>query len=279
MSVTRIDILTRRGTEESLDEQFYAMCDGIWIEDHGERVLLKCYPRGTDAFLSHVRESMPWAEMVTVVDEEEMDYVSLVRRHFTPLRIGEVTILPPWRRTSKKGKIIVIEPGMAFGTGRHESTRMMIKLMGRIDVAGKRVLDIGSGSGILAIYAWLRGAASVTAIDRDPLAAEAIKKGCELNRCDRVLYACSDIEGVRGRFPVVLANLDFDTFSRHVGSVVQKVEEGGILVVSGIEYQYEATALKLFETLTLIRRARMRDWRSFVFRYDKKGVPRTHVQC
>jgi len=266
MPVRRLDMLVAKGVEESLDAEFYSMCNGLWIEDRDGRVLIKCYPADTDAFVSYLRRSMPAAKEVTVVEEADTDYVSLVRRHFVPVRIGDVTILPPWRKTRKKGKIIVIEPGMAFGTGRHESTKMMIRLMGRVDVQGKSVLDIGSGSGILAIYARLIGAGSVAAIDHDPLAAKAIRKGCELNQCDDVMYACSGIEGIKGHFQVVLANLDFDTFKLHASRIVEMVESGGCLIVSGIERQYETQVRPLFRALALIRRARMKDWRSFVLR-------------
>lgn len=263
--MTRVDILVEKGSEEILGDEFYAMCNGLWIEESDGKVMIKCYPSKTDVFLSYVHASMP-AERVTVTEEKERDYVGLVRRHFTPVRVGNVTILAPWRKATGTGMHIIIEPGMAFGTGRHESTKMMIKLMGRIELQGKRVLDIGSGSGILAIYAFLSGAASVTAIDNDPLAAEAIAKSCRLNHCEEIIFVCSSVEGVKGRFDVVLANLDYDTFSRHAPAIIDKVEHGGHLVVSGIEQQYEAPALDLFTTVKLDRRARMKDWRSFIFR-------------
>jgi ribosomal protein L11 methylase PrmA len=110
------------------------------------------------------------------------------------------------------------------------------------------------------------GAGSVAAVDHDPVAAEAVKKGCELNHCDGVMYACSGIEGIKGQFQVILANLDFDTFKLHAPRIIDMVENGGHLVVSGVERQYETQVLPLFQALTLMRRARMKDWRSFVFR-------------
>jgi ribosomal protein L11 methyltransferase len=266
MPIRRLDILVEKGVEESLDAEFYSMCNDLWIEDRDEQVLIKCYPSETDAFVSYLRRSMPAAVVMAVAEEADTDYVSMVRRHFVPVKIGDVTILPPWRKTQKKGRTIVIEPAMAFGTGRHESTKMMIRLMGRMDMQGKHVLDIGSGSGILAIYARLIGAGSVAAIDHDPLAAKAIRKGCELNQCDDVMYACSGIEGIKGHFQVVLANLDFDTFKLHASRIIDLVESGGCLIISGIERQYETQARPLFQALTLVRRAIMKDWRSFVFR-------------
>src|SRR5208283_1415968 len=214
---------------------------------------MKCYPPDVEAFLDYLGRSKTSLGRVTVVHEEEKDYVALVRQHFTPVRIGNVTILPPWRKTRKKGAVLVIEPGMAFGTGRHESTRLMIKMMGTIDMSGKRVVDVGCGSGVLAVYARLLGAASIVAIDNDPLAGIAAKKSCALNRADDVLIATTGPEGIRGRFDVVLANLDFDTFARYGREVVRLVADGGYLIASGIERQFAPRVGPLFEPMTLVR--------------------------
>jgi ribosomal protein L11 methyltransferase len=264
----RVDISVQKGIEESLSPEFYTRCGGVWIEEAGDQVRIKCYPPDAADFIHFLRQSMPFLKEVTVVEEEEKDYVSLVRSHFTPVHVGEVTILPPWRKTKKSGKTIVIEPGMAFGTGRHESTRLMIKMMSQLDLAGKKVLDVGTGSGILALYACMSGA-DVVAIDHDPIAAEAAKKGGDLNECKMVI-ACSGAEAVRGKFDVVLANLDFDTFVRHGSDVIDRVNEGSYLVVSGIEQQYEKRVASLFMSLTMIHKTKMRDWRGYVFRRDNK---------
>lgn len=271
MSPTRVDIKADKGSEETFGPEFYALCGGVWLEELDGRMLIKCYPRDVQAFLAYLDRSKRPSDSISVVEEGEKDYVALVRRHFTPVRIGGLTILPPWRRKRTAGTVLIIEPGMAFGTGRHESTRLMIRMMGESDIKGKRVLDMGSGSGILAIYAWLLGAASVVAVDHDPLAAEAARKSCELNHARAILLACSGLEGIRGRFQVVLANLDFTTFKSHAADVVRLVEDGGWLIVSGIERQYAADARALFGSVTLIRQKRMKEWHGFVFRVDRKS--------
>jgi ribosomal protein L11 methyltransferase len=158
---------------------------------------------------------------------------------------------------------------MAFGTGRHESTKLMIRLMSGLPMEGKSVLDVGCGSGILAIYAWLLGAASVCAIDHDPVATEAAKKSFDLNRAGSILLACSGVEAIKGRFQAVLANLDFSTFKAHASDVARLVEDGGWLVVSGIERQYAADTPSLFGTANLVKHTRMRDWHGFVFRVNR----------
>jgi ribosomal protein L11 methyltransferase len=264
MPISRVDILTEKGVEESLSPEFYARCGGIWVEDSGNAIEIKCYPSDAADFVRFLKQSMPFLKKVSLIEEEEKDYVSLVRSHFTPVRIGNVTILPPWRKTRRKGTTIVIEPGMAFGTGRHESTRLMIKMMSGVVLTDKRVLDIGTGSGVLALYACMCGA-HVVAVDHDPLAAEAATKGSDLNACS-IAVACCGADAIRGTFDVVLANLDFDTFTNHGRAVIERVEKNGFLIASGIEQQYEDRVLPLFEPLTLVRKTKMRDWRGYVFR-------------
>ncbi len=156
--VTRVDIHADKGTEEVLDAAFYALCGGVWIEDDAWGVRITCYPADPDRLCAYVRGAGVPVRLLTTTEEEEKDYAALVRRHFTPVKVGDLTILPPWRRRPVRGRTIVIEPGMAFGTGRHESTKLMLKMMDRLSIRGMSVIDIGSGSGVLAVNASLLGA-------------------------------------------------------------------------------------------------------------------------
>ena len=263
--VTRVDIYADKGTEEVLDAAFYALCSGVWIEDEAWGVRITCYPADPDRFCAYVAGSGMPVRLLTAEEEEEKDYVALVRRHFTPVKVGDLTILPPWRKPGKRGRTIVIEPGMAFGTGRHESTKLMVKMMDLLPIKGMSVLNIGSGSGVLAVNAWLLGASSVAAIDHDPLACDAMKKGCSLNNTPRILTICADIAAVKGRFDVVFANLDFATFSLRAAEITRMAVREGYLVISGIEEQYAKGLPPLFEPLTLLRHHCLRGWHGFVF--------------
>jgi ribosomal protein L11 methyltransferase len=263
--VTRVDIHADKGTEEVLDAAFYGLCGGVWIEDEAWGVRITCYPADPDRFCAYVGDSGMPVRLLTRQEEEEKDYAALVRRHFTPVKVGDVTILPPWRKPGKRGRAIVIEPGMAFGTGRHESTRLMVRMMQRELIEGMSVLDIGSGSGVLAINAWLLGASSVAALDHDPLACDAMKKACSLNNTPGILTICGDIAALKGRFDVVLANLDFDTFLLRAAEITRMAVPGGYLVISGIEEQYAKGLPPLFEPLSLLRHHRLRGWHGFVF--------------
>ncbi len=102
MPIVRVDIVLRKGAEEALDAEFYALSGGIWIEEQGASVLLKCYPSDSEAFLSYLAKSKPPFSRWKTALEEEKDYVSIVRRLFTPVRVGDVTILPPGEK--RKGR-------------------------------------------------------------------------------------------------------------------------------------------------------------------------------
>jgi ribosomal protein L11 methyltransferase len=271
MQTTRIDIRIEKGAEELFSDDFYTFCSGTWIEDENDMVVIKCYPTDPDRFLMYLHGSHLAISQITVLKEEEKDYAQLVRKNFTPVRVGPVTILPPWRKTRRKGMTITIEPGMAFGTGRHESTKLMLKMMTSMDFKGRRVLDIGSGSAILAIYASLLGASFVAAIDNDPVAARAAKKSCSMNETNEVLVACAHLGDLRGEFDIVLANLDFKTFDAHGKEVTERLKPGGYLIISGIERQFRGPLLSLFRAFPLLKTRRMKDWYGFVFQIDKRS--------
>lgn len=268
MPIIRVDIEADRGTEELLPAEFYDQCNGVWIEEEGDTVTIKCYPREVQALARYIDACNLPIVGIHTVEEEEKDYAALVRRYFTPIRIGDVTVLPPWRTTSRKGPVIIIEPGMAFGTGRHESTKLMVGMMGSVDVKDKSVLDIGAGSGILALYARLLGASPVVAIDHDPLAAEAMQTNMSLNPGLDIHIACADLASVGGTFDVVLANLDFNTFQKHASNVIQRVAPGGSLIVSGIEQQFAESLPALFSPLRMVKHRRMKDWHAYLFHVD-----------
>jgi ribosomal protein L11 methyltransferase len=266
--VFRVDLSVEKGVDEILPESILAECGGVWVEESDGETLVRCYPKEPDEFLLHVRESGIAVKRSIIVREKLLDYAALTRKYFRPITVAGVIILAPWQKSKKRGPVITIDPGMAFGTGRHESTKLMLRMINRIDLQGQKVLDIGCGSGILAIRAAQKGA-FVTAIDRDPLAAAAAKHNSALNKLNNIMLACADLENLKGRFDIVLANLDFETVSKHYESLVSRVSNGGSLLVSGIEDQYRGRLLALFSEHTLIRKARMNDWHAFTVRIDR----------
>jgi ribosomal protein L11 methyltransferase len=266
-SRTRVDITVKKGAQELFPESFYEElpASGIWIEEKGDKAVIKCYPENVNAFLRMLRTLKIATKDVLVIDEPEQDYAELTRKYFRPIQIEGLTILAPWNRTKRKGPRILIEPGMAFGTGRHESTRLMIKLMNGIDFKGKKVLDIGCGSAILSLYAALLGAKKVLAVDNDEDTVLSARKNIELNNTSTIEIVCSDLQQIKGAYDIVLANIDIRTFratSTHIRTLLRK---GGHLIISGILGRDKKELLSLFDSLSCLRVEQKNSWRGFVF--------------
>ena len=155
---------------------------------------------------------------------------------------------------------------MAFGTGRHESTRIMIKLMADMDFRGKKVLDVGCGSGILALYAHALGAKKVYAVDNDLDAVLNAQKNASLNTADAMRVACANLMDIKGTFDVVLANIDIKTFSEFSERVASLVEKDGFLLVSGVLKKNKDKLLHLFHGWDLIRFNQKNSWCGFLLR-------------
>jgi ribosomal protein L11 methyltransferase len=266
-SRTRVDVTVKKGAEELFPESFYKElpASGIWIEERGERSVIKCYPENVNAFLRILRTLKISTKDILVTDEPEQDYTELTKKYFRPIQIEGLTILAPWNKTKREGPRIFIEPGMAFGTGRHESTRIMIKLMKNVDMKGKKVLDIGCGSAILSLYAVLLGAKKVLAVDNDEDTVLSARKNIELNNTSAMEIVCSDLQQVKGAYDIVLANIDIRTFRATSTHILTLLRKGGCLVVSGILGRDRKELLSIFSSLSCLRVEQKNSWRGFVF--------------
>ncbi len=263
---TRVDIVVEKGAEELFPETLYDALSsaGIWIEEKGDNAVIKCYPDDVDAFLHILQTSGLATKETIVVDEPEQDYAEMTKKYFRPIQVEGITILAPWNKTKRKGIRILIEPGMAFGTGRHESTRIMVKLMGGMDMKDKYILDIGCGSAILSLYAAVLGAQKVVAVDNDEDTVLSAHKNIDLNKVSNIALTCSDLQQVRGAYDIVLANIDIRTFKATSAHVMTLVKEGGYLVVSGILGRDRKELLSLFSSFSLIRMEQKNAWRGFI---------------
>jgi ribosomal protein L11 methyltransferase len=266
-SRTRVDITVKKGAQELFPEYFYEElpASGIWIEEKGETSVIKCYPENGNAFLKMLRTLKIPTKDVLVTDEPEQDYAELTKKYFRPIQIEGLTILAPWNKTTRKGPRIFIEPGMAFGTGRHESTRIMIKLMNNIDMKGKKVLDIGCGSAILSLYSALLGAKKVLAVDNDEDTVISARKNIELNNTTTIEIVCSNLQQVKGAYDIVLANIDIRTFRATSTHILTFLRKGGCLVVSGILGRDSKELLSIFNSLSCLRVEQKNAWRGFIF--------------
>lgn len=164
------------------------------------------------------------------------DWTAEWRKGLEPVTVGDVTVAPPWRRDDvpATGHGLVIEPGQAFGTGHHETTAACLGALQELDVRAKRVLDVGTGSGVLALAAALLGAAEVVAVDVDPVAVATARANARLNGLSvDVRHGSLPAAGNRP-FDVVTANLDTVTLTGLADGLAATLADGGTLVASGI---------------------------------------------
>ena len=185
----------------------------------------------------------------------EDDWKERWKDFFTVTRVGErIVVRPPWESLEEppaQGQIdIVIEPGMAFGTGTHETTRLSLAALERIVAGGDRVLDVGCGSGILSIAAARLGAAEVLGLDIDDPAMDAARENARANGVERRVRAeRTPLSGVPGIWDVVVANILSSILVTLSEQLVAHVRPGGRLLLSGILDEEADDVAHVFETL------------------------------
>ncbi len=271
---TRVDVYAGKGLEELLPDELYGMLSGrgLWVEEKGDDIVIRAYPSDVNLFVDSLKRLNITVKNIVVEHERPIDYKSLTQKYFRPIKIEDVTILAPWHKKPRNGRYIVIEPGMAFGTGRHESTRLMFRLMKTSEIKGKPVLDIGCGSGILSLYANLLGAKNIIAVDNDMDAVVSAKKNLELNSIQNVELVCSDAGSIAGRFDVILANLDIQTFSRYATHIMKLLSDEGIVVISGVLVKNRKNVINLFNPLSLECLEKKNSWCGLVFKKTVQSV-------
>ncbi|VWD37535.1 ribosomal protein L11 methyltransferase [Burkholderia lata] len=170
----------------------------------------------------------------TVREVEEQDWVRLTQSQFEPIPIGErIWVVPSWHDAPDPDALILeLDPGLAFGTGSHPTTRLCMEWLEQSVKPGQSVLDYGCGSGILAILAKKCGANPVVGIDIDPQAVESARQNSERNRAE-VTYglpdACPD-----GEFDIVVANILSNPLKLMASMLASKVKPGGRIALSGV---------------------------------------------
>ncbi len=198
----------------------------------------------------------------------EDDWAESWKQYYNPVPLGKVTIVPAWERyEAKEGEVIIrMDPGMAFGTGTHETTRLVIRLMQDEELLGKRVLDVGTGSGILSICASKLGAQSCNAYDIDPMAVKVARENCIADGCDNITVGVSDLlRGVDlagGKYDFCVANIVADIIIRMLPDVRDYVKAGSPLILSGIigERADEVRAAVIKTGFTVEKEIKENDW-------------------
>jgi ribosomal protein L11 methyltransferase len=200
----------------------------------------------------------PIGELTTRV-VNEADWAEAWKEHFPVLRVGRrIVIRPTWREHEPlPGDVVVaLDPGMAFGTGLHPTTRLCLAALDRLadhgDVDGRRVLDVGCGSGILALAAVLLGAERAIGVDTDPIAVESTLANAARNDLGgRVIAREGSLPSNEPAFGVVLANLIAGVLVPLAPQLRAELADGGVLLASGIFVDREAEVVAAFEAAGL----------------------------
>ncbi len=167
----------------------------------------------------------------------EEDWADSWKQYFKPQKIGQnFVVRPSWEEyeASEGDRVILIDPGMAFGTGLHATTRLCLRALETLVQPGDSIADVGTGSGILAIGAILLGAKEVISTDNDPLAVKIAIENAELNNlAQKISVEVSEVPPT-GLFEIVVANILPDVILGMADELVNAVKPGGYLIVSGI---------------------------------------------
>ncbi|WP_019141944.1 50S ribosomal protein L11 methyltransferase [Noviherbaspirillum massiliense] len=168
----------------------------------------------------------------------EQDWVRLTQSQFDPIHIGKnIWVVPSWHDApDPSGLVLELDPGLAFGTGSHPTTRLCMEWLEAHALQGRTVLDYGCGSGILAMVAKKLGAAKVAGVDIDPQAIESARHNAVRNHCEIDYWLPEEFSAVTGSgsFDVVVANILSSPLKLMAPMLAARVAPGGMLVLSGI---------------------------------------------
>ena len=175
----------------------------------------------------------------SIVGVNEEDWANNWKQYYHTQRIGKrIVVTPSWEEYTPSGDDVQmrLDPGMAFGTGTHDTTRLCLELLEEVVTPETRILDVGTGSGILSVGGVLLGAPSALGVDIDPVAVKVANENAEINEVtDKTEFVCGDLtDKVHGKFEIVTANIVADVIIRLLGTVKNYLLKGGILIVSGI---------------------------------------------
>ena len=207
----------------------------------------------------------------SAIEVPDEDWARRSQNSLKAIDAGGLVIAPPWdvpNASSEAGgarrdlPVIIIEPSTGFGTGHHATTRLCLLLLQQLELRGARVLDIGTGSGVLALAAWKLGAGDVVAVDNDPDALDNARDNIARNGAAPAIDIIQDdLGGLRiQRADIVLANLTGAVLVRYAAELRRLAQDGGYFILSGFAPNDVAVIRTAFAGLALIEEKTEGDW-------------------
>lgn len=217
-----------------------------------------------EAAMTHLREELSLAPRYEeVVGDAWRD---AWKEFFRPFAIADgIVVRPPWEPYAAKAgeKVLDLEPGRAFGTGLHETTRLVARALREHagELTGKTILDVGCGSGILAFVALALGAEKAVAIDVDPEAIDVTNENAARNAMtDRIEASTTPLEQIGFQAPVVLANIEARILIPMAKELEKRVAPGGLLLLSGILVPQKDDVRAAYEGMELVADPSLGEW-------------------
>jgi ribosomal protein L11 methyltransferase len=216
---------------------------------------------------------------VVLVEVPDEDWAARSQAHLTRVTVGRVTVAPPWDAAPPpSGLLVVVVPSTGFGTGHHPTTRLCLRMLQDADVAGRRAVDVGTGSGVLALTAWRLGASEIEAIDFDQDAIDNAIENVRLNGGEGAIVLRRADLRTDGLAPgdVVTANLTGALLCAQAPAITALVRRGGTLILSGIlDTEVDAVRTAFAPALSLVDAASEDVWHALRLTSGLDARPRT----
>jgi ribosomal protein L11 methyltransferase len=222
-------------------------------------------------------------------DVDDEDWARRSQEHLTPVTVGRITVTPPWfsadhtptpslppPASSLQPHVIVIAPSMGFGTGHHATTRLCLAALQTVNFTNGRALDVGTGSGVLAIAARLLGAREAVGIDNDADAIQAARENLACNPAvDHVRFDVTDLRATPlSRADVITANLTGALLIPSASILLEALEPGGSLIVSGLQRAERDDVVKAFAQARVVWEAEEDGWAALALTPRAESQPR-----
>jgi ribosomal protein L11 methyltransferase len=277
-----IQFVRAPGPDAFLRERLYALLDdfdptAIHEDEAGEiwRVFFPSAPQ-RDAAATHL-ESVVASSLLrtTALEVPDEDWARRSQQNLTAVTVDGLVIAPPWDIPGGRPgvaqradvPVIVIEPSTGFGTGHHATTRLCLRLLQQLELRGARVVDIGTGSGVLALAAWKLGARDVVAVDNDSDALDNARANIARNGGGAAIDVVRDELGqlTLAAADVVVANLTAALLVRHSDALQQLVNRRGYLILSGFAPEHGSVDVRpSFKELPLVRELVEGEWQALL---------------